>query len=109
TDKIMTNKFIEPASLKRMNESKRFVLDNPIYLYIGNIMHRDYDNIEVYVNKETGYILWIHKNEIFKEFKSLSLMLDHIIDYYDSCYNSNGENVNYKNKNKNVYENIQLY
>ena len=61
-------------------------------------MHRDYDNINIFINKRTGYILWEHKNEIFKEFKNLNDMLDFIIEYYDSCYGTNGENLNYKNK-----------
>lgn len=109
TNKTAQNIFMEPPSLEQMNLINKFVINNPIYLYIGNIMHRDYDNINIFINKQTGYILWEHKNEIFKEFKNLNDMLDFIIEYYDSCYGTNGENLNYKNRNKNVYENIQLF
>lgn len=109
TDNIIPNVFLEPSSLNKMNELDRFVADNPVYLYIGNLMHRDYDNVNIYINKKTGYILWLHKNEIFKEFESLDEMLNHIIEYYDNKYGLNGENLNYKNKSKNVYENVQLY
>ena len=103
------NTFIEPASLSRMNSKSRFIRDNSVYLYIGNIMHRDLDNIDVYINRKTGYILWMHKNEIFKEFETIEKMLQHILEYYEPHYKENGENKNYNNRKKNVYENIQLY
>ena len=109
TDSRSINTFVEPASLVRMNETDRFVRDNPSYLFIGNLMHHDMDNVNIYFNVTTGYILWIHKGEISKEFTSLVKMLEFIIDYYEPHYKLDGENVYYNNRKKNVYENIQLF
>lgn len=109
TENNTANTFIEPCSLEKMNEMNEFVYNNPSYLFIGNIMHRDFDNIDIFVNKITGYLLWMHKSRIFKEFNSLNQMLDYIINYYDPFYNSKGENINFNDRKKNVYENIQLY
>lgn len=109
TDSRSINTFVEPASLERMNEIDRFAKDNPSYLYIGNLMHRDMNNVNIYFNVSTGYVLWMHKNEIFKEFSTLDLMLEYIIDYYEPHYGLSGENIDYDNRKKNVYENILLF
>ena len=109
TDSRSINTFVEPPSLVRMNETDRFVRDNPSYLFIGNLMHHDMDNVNIYFNVTTGYILWIHKGEISKEFTSLVKMLEFIINYYEPHDKSDGENVEYDNIKKNVYENIQLF
>lgn len=91
SDKTSMEPFEEPPSLKKMNASDRFVHDNPLYLYIGNLMHCDFDNVNLYVNKKTGYILWMHEGEIFKEFKTLDDMLEHILQYYEPHYKNDGE------------------
>lgn len=103
------NTFQYPPSIEKLNSNNRFVMDNPVYLFIGNLMHSDYSNVNIYINKKTGYILWMHGSDIFNEFENIGKMLDHVLEFYEPHYKENGENKDYNNRKKNVYENIQLY
>lgn len=109
TDKTLINDFIEPPSLNRMNEIDRFHLQNPEWLYIGNLLHRDMDNVNMYINSKNGMILWLHKNKELQSFNSLEDSLNHIYSVYNICYKKDGEHKNYNNRKMHVYENIQLY
>ena len=109
TNKNTINTFIEPPSINRMNEMDRFHLQNPEWLYIGNLLHRDMDNVNMYINSKNGMILWLHKNKELQSFNSLEDSLNHIYSVYNICYKKDGEHKNYNNRKMHVYENIQLY
>ncbi len=103
------NTFVEPAPLAVQDEKDKISKTNSDLIFIGNIMHRDYDNINMYLNISNGKIIWYHKNEIIKAFNALDESLEHIISFYNDCYKINGEHRFYNDRSKNVYENIQLY
>ena len=109
TDSQEINTFIEPPSLIRMNDRDVIHRQYPEWLFVGNLMHRDMDNVNIYVNAKDGTFMWTHKNCEMLKFKNLEESLKHIYTVYDICYNKKGENKNYNNRKMNVYENIQLY
>ena len=109
TENQSINTFIEPPSLSRMNERDLVHRQYPEWLYIGNFMHREMDNVNMYINSKDGTILWVHKNQEMQKFKTLEQSLSHIYAVYNVCYKKDGENKNYNNRKMNVYENIQLY
>jgi len=109
TKNELINTFVEPPSLCRMNETNQFHKQHLELLYIGNFMHREMDNVNMYINVKNGSILWVHKKSEMLKFNTLEDSLNHLYAVYNDCYKKNGENKNYKNKKMNVYENIQLY
>ena len=109
TDSQGVNTFVEPPSLIRMNDRDVIHRQYPEWLFVGNLMHRDMDNVNIYVNAKDGTVMWTHKNCELLKFKNLEESLKHIYTVYDICYNKKGENKNYNNRKMNVYENIQLY
>ena len=92
-----------------MNEIDFVHRQNPEWLYIGNLMHREMDNVNMYVNAKDGFVLWMHKKAEMLRFKNLEESLNHLYLVYNKCYKEDGENKNYNNRKMNVYENIQLY
>ena len=109
TENQSINTFIEPPSLSRMNERDLVHRQHPEWLFIGNLMHKEMDNVNMYINSKDGSIFWVHKNQEMQKFKTLEQSLSHIYTVYNVCYKKDGENKNYNNRKMNVYENIQLY
>lgn len=102
------NEFIEPPSLLRMNENDNYSRANHV-IYIGNLMHSDYSSVNIYIDLDSNKILWLHRENVIIEFNSLNEFLVFIIKFYDPKYNHDGLNENFDDRNKNVYENTQLF
>lgn len=109
TENQAINNFVEPASLMRSNEYDLVHNNHKEWLYIGNLMHSDLDNVNMYINSKNGKVMWVHKGKEMIKFDTLEDALAHIYAVYNVCYNKHGENKNYNRRDMDVYENIQLY
>ena len=108
TENNLVNEFVEPPSLKKLNQYD-YYFNNNSYLYIGNMMYFDYNNINIYINPIEDKILLIENNKLINQFETLSTFLNHLIEFYNSKYDFKGLNINYNDRKKHVYENTQLY
>lgn len=109
TDCNEMNPFLYPPSIVKANRTDYVSSRLNKVLYIGNALHKSGSNINFYLNLENGIISAYLKDEIVRSWKNINDFMDFIFETYNSKYGDDGLNKYYGMKNKNVYQNIQLF
>lgn len=100
-------KFKNAPSFIRFTQLDSYTMGQKDFIYIGNAVYYDFSNVNFYFNCVTGEVILVSKGETIKKWGNFSRFLKAMISFYSPHYNNQGFNIDYDNRQKGVYHNIQ--